>query len=55
MSSTPPLPIVAGVLVAGVGLSLWSPVDALLWGLVGYFVIKIAQSTIQTLFGDPRH
>lgn len=55
MSITPRLPIAAGVLAAGIGLYLQSPSAALLWGLLGYFSIKIAQSTVWTLFGDPRH
>jgi len=47
-------PLGVALVTAAAGLSLQSPSTALLAGLVGYVLIKIIQSTVWTLFGDPR-
>lgn len=49
-----PIPLGVGGIAAAVGLSLGSPPAAMVAGLGGYAGAKIIQSTIWTLFGDPR-
>lgn len=47
------LPFVVGTVAAAVGALYFTPDIGIVWGLVGYFSIKILQSTVWTVTGGP--